>query len=56
MLKSYREMQKKIKRGSYFKKYNKKVNLYANENDPGIRGKLILLEREGNNSRGEDIG
>lgn len=48
-------MQRKIKRDSYFKNQNKKVNLYAKENDPEMRSKLILLEREGNNGRGEDI-
>lgn len=35
---------------------NQKVNLCASKNDPGMRGQLISLEREGNDGRDEDIG
>lgn len=37
-----------------FEKQNKKVSLCANENDPGMRGKLMLLGRGavGNGKKG----
>lgn len=56
MLKSYRGMWRKIKGVSYFKNKNKKANLSADENDLGVRGKLMLLAIGGNNGRGGTLG
>lgn len=47
MLKSYGEMWRKIKEGSYFLSKIKSDFLYADENDPGVKGKQMLLRKGG---------
>lgn len=45
LLKSYKEVWRRIKGGSYFLNRKKKVNLYGN--NPGVRRKLMLLGKGG---------